>query len=240
MQLENLRMDILENVNNLIEANHISLGGLNKRMTALEKEIQKLPSTERQLINIQREFNINDQIYTFLLEKRAEAGITKASNTSDHRLLDIARPENALMIKPKTSMNYMMALVLGGLLPLMLLILIEYFNNKIVDKKDIEQQTSVPILGSVGHNEKSFDLPVFENPKSALAESFRSLRANLQYLLKNERHKIISISSTISGEGKTFCAANLAAILAMAGHKTLLVSLDLRKPKIHKIFRLQQ
>ena len=83
-----------------------------------------------------------------------------------------------------------------------------------------------------------FELPVFENPKSALAESFRSLRANLQYLLKNETHKIISISSTISGEGKTFCSANLAAILAMAGKKTLLVSLDLRKPKIHKLFRI--
>ncbi len=237
-QLENVRMDILENVNNLIASNEISASRLAKRIAMLEQEIQKLPFTERQLINIQREFNINDQIYTFLLQKRAEAGITKASNTPDHRLLDIARPENALMIKPKTSMNYMMALVLGGLLPLMLLILIEYFNNKIVDRKDIEQLTSVPILGSVGHNEKLFELPVFENPKSALAESFRSLRANLQYLLKNESHKIISISSTISGEGKTFCSANLAAILAMAGKKTLLVSLDLRKPKIHKLFRI--
>jgi len=237
-QLENVRMDILENVNNLIASNSISASSLEKRISLLEQEIQKLPFTERQLINIQREFNINDQIYTFLLQKRAEAGITKASNTPDHHLLDIARPENAVMIKPKTSMNYMMALVLGGLLPLMLLILIEYFNNKIVDRKDIEQLTSVPILGSVGHNEKLFELPVFENPKSALAESFRSLRANLQYLLKNENHKIISISSTISGEGKTFCSANLAAILAMAGKKTLLVSLDLRKPKIHKLFRI--
>ncbi|HEX2395417.1 MAG TPA: GNVR domain-containing protein, partial [Bacteroidales bacterium] len=238
MQLENLRMDIVEIVNNLIESNRISMAELQRRINNLEGQIQKLPATERQLINIQREFNINDQIYTFLLEKRAEAGITKASNTSDHRLLDMARPENAVMIKPKTSMNYMMALVLGGLLPLMLLILIEYFNNKIVDKKDIEQETSVPILGSIGHNDKSYDLPVFENPKSALAESFRSLRANLQYLLKNETHKIISISSTISGEGKTFCSANLSAIMAMAGRKTLLISLDLRKPKIHKIFSL--
>ncbi|MBN2481699.1 MAG: hypothetical protein JXB19_08170, partial [Bacteroidales bacterium] len=195
MQLADAKQALLENVNNLIETNSISLANLEERIARVEAEIQKLPATERQLINIERDFNINDQIYTFLLEKRAEAGITKASNTPDHRQLDIARPENTAMTRPKTSMNYMMALVIGGLLPLMLIILIEYFNNKIVDRKDIESRTDIPILGSVGHNDKAYNIPVFEAPKSSLAESFRALRTNLQYMLKDDNRKVISISS---------------------------------------------
>ncbi len=237
-RLENVRQDILENIENIIASNEISSKSLNDRIAGYEQEIKKLPFTERQLISIQRDYNLNDKIYTFLLKKRAEASITKASNISDNRLLDKALPDNAAMIRPKISANYLLALVTGGLLPLLVLILIEYFNTKIIDRKDIERLTSVPILGSVGHQGKTQDLPVFENPKSSLAESFRSLRANLQYFLKEENKKVISVSSAISGEGKTFCAANLAAILAMAGRKTLLVSLDLRKPKIHRLFKL--
>jgi tyrosine-protein kinase Etk/Wzc len=237
-QIENVRRDLNENLENLIQSNNITTLSLNRRIASLEMEIQKLPSTERQLINIRRDFNINDKIYTFLLQKRAEAGITKASNAPDNQRLDMAMPENAIRIKPTYSINYMMALAIGGILPLILLILIEYFNSKIVDKNVIEQLTSAPLLGSVGHNEKLFELPVFENPKSALAESFRALRANLQYFMKSEKNNVIAVSSTVSGEGKTFCAANLAAILAMAGRKTLLVSLDLRKPKVHRIFKL--
>jgi len=201
--------------------------------------VQKLPGTERQMIDIQRKFTINDQIYTFLLEKRAEAGITRASNTSDHKILDIARPENAVIVKPKISINYMMALVIGGAFPLLLIILIEFFDNKINSRKDIENSTNVPVLGSIGHNKNISELPVIETPKSALTESFRALRANLKFLLKEKERKVIAISSTISGEGKTFCSVNLAAIIAMSGKKTLLISLDLRKPKIHKIFNLE-
>ncbi len=238
-QIDNIKSALLENVTSLIDANSIVLADLNERIVKIEKGVQKLPYTERQLINIQRKFNINDQIYTFLLQKRAEAGITKASNTSDHKILDIARPENAGRIKPKTSMNYTMALIIGSILPLLLIVFLEYVNNKITDRKDIEQHTNVPILGAIGHNEKESELPVFENPKSALAESFRSLRANLQYLMKVKDRKVISISSTISGEGKSFCAVNLAAIMAMAGKKTLLLSLDLRKPKVHKVFNIK-
>ncbi|HBH49082.1 MAG TPA: capsular biosynthesis protein, partial [Bacteroidales bacterium] len=188
--------------------------------------------------NIQRDFNINDQIYTFLLEKSAEAGITKASNIADHKILDKALPNNAVRIKPKPSSNYMLSLVVGFLIPLVIIILREFFNNKILGKRDIENATSVPILGSVGHNEKHTEIPVFENPKTALSESFRALRANLHFMLKEKNEKVIAVSSTISGEGKTFCAVNLAAIMAMAGKKTLLVGLDLRRPKIHRIFNL--
>jgi len=238
-QIESLRNNLLENLRNVIQSNNMSRANLETRIARVERQLQKLPFTERQLINFQREFDINDQIYTFLLEKRAEAGITRASNTADNKVLDTALPENAKMIKPKVSMNYMLALVIGAGLPFLLIILIEFFNTKIQSRKDIESATNVPVLGSIGHNSEQTDLPVIEKPKSSLAESFRGLRANLKFLLKDTGKQVIAISSTVSGEGKTFCATNLAAIIAMAGKKTVLVGLDLRQPKIHRLFNLE-
>ncbi|MBA7538646.1 hypothetical protein ES705_30923 [subsurface metagenome] len=174
----------------------------------------------------------------YLLEKRAEAGIAKASNIADNRILDRARVENAGMVGPKKSRNNMFALIIGILLPLALIIGIDYFNNKIVDKSDIEKNTGTPILGTIGHDMSASDLSVFENPKSSLAESFRAFRTNLQYLPVENKCKIISISSVLSGEGKTFSAINLASIIAMTNKKTLLAGFDLRKPKIHRIYNL--
>ncbi len=128
-----------ENLRSLIESNQIALDNLNSRIAKIELEVQKLPGTERQMIDIQRKFTINDQIYTFLLEKRAEAGITRASNTSDHKILDIARPENAELVKPNTSMNYLIALLSGGGIPLVLILLVNFFNTRITDKRYLEE-----------------------------------------------------------------------------------------------------
>jgi len=128
-------------------------------------------------------------------------------------------------------MNYMMGLLIGAFIPLSIILLIEFLNNRVMDRKDIESRTRVPIIGSIGHSTGDTELPVIENPKSSLSESFRGLRTNLNYLLSEKDHKVVLVSSTISGEGKTFCAVNLAAILAMSGKKVLLAGFDLRKPK---------
>jgi capsular exopolysaccharide synthesis family protein len=132
----------------------------------------------------------------------------------------------------------MISIIFGFIVPLLIIIIYEYFNNKILDKRDIERVTKAPILGAIGHNVYNSDLPVYDNPKSSLAESFRTLRTNLQYIIPEKKSKIIGITSAISGEGKTFIAVNLATILSMSGKKILLAGIDLRKPKIHKIFNL--
>ncbi len=238
-QILNTRDALKENLTSLIEGNNISIGELNTRISKTEVKIKKLPSTERQLINIERDFSINDQIYTFLLQKRAEAGIDKASNTSDHKILDIAMPENSSLTKPNSSMNYLLALAAGGGIPLFLLLLLDFFKTKITDRKFLEKSLFVPIIGSIGHNETKTELPVTENPKSSLAESFRALRTNMQFILPNKEQKVIAISSAVSGEGKTFTSVNLATVLSMVGKRVLLVNLDLRKPKLHLIFNLE-
>ena len=128
--------------------------------------------------------------------------------------------------------------MLGFLLPLIIIVVYEYFNNKILDRRDIEKHTKTPVLGAIGHNSYDSDIPAYENPKSSIAESFRSLRTNLQYLEPGKKEKVIAITSALSGEGKTFIAVNLAAIFASANKKVLLAGIDLRKPKIHKIFNI--
>lgn len=202
----------------------------------VEREIRLLPSTERQLINIQRKFDINNTVYTFLLEKRAEASIARASNVSDNRIIDYAGYHSASQIRPRKAKNFRMAFLLGILFPFGGILLLDILNNKIIDRKDIERRTSVPLVGYISHNSLQTDLPVAENPGSTLSESFRSVRTSLKYFLKEKDCKVISVSSTISAEGKTFISTNLATIIAMSDKKVLLVGLDLRKPRIHKIF----
>jgi len=235
-ELELLKASLKEQVSTGQNLNDINQQKLNQEIAVIEKEINRLPQNERSLVNIEREYKLNNELYTFLLEKRAEAGITKASNVSKNKVLDVAIAQNAQQQTPKRSQNYLIALVLGLGIPGGIILLFEFFNNKIEDKKDIERNTRIPVIGTIGHNDSHHSVPVYIDPKGSLAESLRSLRTNLQYVLREKDQKVVMITSTISGEGKTFAAVNLAAIMAMGNRKVLLVGLDLRKPSLHRIF----
>lgn len=233
---ENLKKTVSEKLNSMLEAINIAESDIDKRVSQVEKELFKLPLNEQQLIKIERKFNILDKLYTYLLEKRAEAGISKASNVADNRVLDYAMSENAWQIKPNRKNNNLMAIIFGLAIPSVIIILINFLNNRINDLKEIGKHTKTPILGSIGHNRFNSNLPVLEKPKSTLTESFRAVRTNLQYLLTDSEKKVITITSTISGEGKTFIAANLSAIITLNNKRVLIVGLDLRKPKLQNFF----
>lgn len=237
-QIESNRKALAENIRNLIQSNVISMNEIDKRMALVETEIAKLPSTEKQLINIERKYKLNDQIYTYLLTKRAESGIAKASNVPDNKIIDNCLVQNAAQVSPKKTLNYTIAILIGILIPLIIIIIVDFFNDKILDRHDVEANTNIPIIAAIGHNSKAIDFVVYQKPKSSIAESFRTLRTNLQYLHidKNLKTHTIAITSTVSGEGKSFCALNLASIFALAGKKTIIMGLDLRKPKLHKDF----
>jgi len=237
-RIDQIRASITENVNNSINQTNNSLGDLSERINDVHVQMRKLPVTERRLVEIQRSFDLNNTVYTFLLEKRAEAGISKASTVSDNRTIDTADPYNALQIFPKTKKNYMLGFIIGLILPAIAIVIIDLLNNKIIDKKDIEKITRTPIVGYISHSAYNTEIPVVEKPGSTLSESFRSIRTSLRYFMTEEKPMVIGISSTISGEGKTFVAVNLASIISMLDKKTLLVGLDLRKPRIHRILGL--
>ncbi len=234
--INSVRASITENISNGLLSINNSLSDADRRLAEIEKEIRKLPSTERQMINIQRKFDLNNTVYTFLLEKRAEAGIARASTVSDNRIIDRANAWSSQMIRPTTRKNYMMAIMLGLLLPAALILLIDFLNNKIIDRKDVERLTTVPIAGYIGHNGTKTELPVISKPGSTLSESFRSLRTNLKFFTREISCPVIAVSSTISSEGKTFISVNLAAILASMGKRVLVIGLDLRRPRIQRVF----
>jgi tyrosine-protein kinase Etk/Wzc len=245
LPLKILEANILTTRNSIKESVDDGLANIQKSISdadlyllELEDEVNRLPSTERQMINFQRKFDINNTVYTFLLEKRAEAGIAKASNVSDNRIIDRANSFSTARIKPKERQNITMAFVLGFFIPVLFILMLDFLNNKIIDKRDIEKGTRAPIIGFISHNNLKTEIPVEEKPGSTLTESFRSVRTNLKYFLKDIQNPVISISSTITAEGKTFISANLAAVMASLGKKVLLIGLDLRKPRTHKIFKI--
>ena len=235
-QMEEARSALMENVKNNIDNLKDLIERTDKKVASIESELDKLPSLERKLINIQRKFDLNNSIYTTLLEKNSESAIKKASNTSDNRIIDQASGYSAAQIKPTTQKNMVTAIMLGLIIPATIILLVSLLDDKIKDKKDIEKKTRVPIIGFIGHSESGSDIPVARKPGSSLAESFRSVRTTLKYFIKENDTTVIAVSSTISGEGKTFFSVNLAAMVGMLGKKVLLIGLDLRKPRMDKVF----
>lgn len=236
LQIKNMKRQIIGHANKNIEVATKDLITVNKNITKTNRDINRLPVSERQMINIERKFNINDELYTHLLKRRMEAAITQASNKADTRILDKARPELASKKSPDAAGNKKKGIMIGLIIPILFIVVMEFFNNKIEDKSDITSKTNIPIYGTVGKNKTKSSLPVANNPKSPISESFRAIRTNLKFILKNKENKIIVVTSSISGEGKSFVSSNLASVIALSDKKTLLVGLDLRKPKLQEIF----
>lgn len=202
------------------------------KIKQIDKKLRQIPGVEREISYIQRKYKLNDNIYTFLLQKRTEAGMTMASNSPGAQILDLAMYQNVTRNAPQGSSN-MKIILISLLIPILIIIIKEFFNNKIIDRSDVEKWTNLPILSSISNNSTKTDLPVHVYPKNPVSESFRLLKTNLQYLLIDKTSPVVSVNSTVGGEGKTFCSSNLASLFAMSGKKVLLIGLDLRKPRVH-------
>ncbi len=235
--LEDARASLRENVKSAINQLKLSIKNVDERIAKVEKELGRLPGTERRLIGIQRKFDLNNSVYTYLLERRAEAGIAKASQITDNRIIDEAMSQNSSRVKPKESNNYLTAALLGLMIPMLLIVLFDLLNNKIIGRHDIERITKAPIIGYISHSEYKIEDPVAEKPGSTLAESFRAVRTSLAFYTGQTKCPVIIISSPVSGEGKTFVSVNLATIISMMNKKVLIVGLDLRKPRVHAILK---
>lgn len=235
VRMENLLKSLNEKVKSLVEANNIALVEVQQKLEQMERSIRQLPAYERQLIIFERDFGLINTMYTYMQQKRAEAAIAQASNVSDNSILDYAMVENAAMVRPRVLVNYVLAMLIALVVPVFVILILNLLHNKINDINVIAKHTRVPLLATVGHNYRpELIVPVVERPASVLAETFRGLRTNLQYLLREPHQKVVTITSMISGEGKTFVSLNLAAILAMMGKKVLVMGLDLRKPKMQE------
>ncbi len=237
-QINNLKKTILENISYNYNQLDIAIQEVNSRMSELNKQIARMPRTERELFGIERKFKLNDAIYTFLLQKKAEAQIARASNAPDYEVIDEAKYFMATQIAPRTNLNYIIALFIGFLIPLAFILARDFFNVKLVEPKDVEALTDLPVIGSILNNKMKSDTVIKDYPKSPIADSFRAVRTNLNFFAKGKEKLTILVTSSISGDGKSFCATNLASVYALFGKKTLLIGFDLRKPGLHLDFEL--
>jgi capsular exopolysaccharide synthesis family protein len=231
IQIENIKKTISENISAASRTTGISIDEMNKRIKKTENEISRLPETQRQLGNIERKYRLNDAIYNYLLEKRAEAKITKASNLPDDIIIEPAKMVDLGPVSPNKKLNYLIALFLGLAVPFGYLMIRSALNNKVETQDDIERLSNVPVLGKILHNKYKTTNVMFEFPKSNIAESYRALRTNLDFYVRGGQKKVIMVTSSMQGEGKSFIALNLAMSYAQLGRRTILLDFDMRKRK---------
>jgi tyrosine-protein kinase Etk/Wzc len=238
-RISSARLRILEIIGGLNDNNALTMKQINTEEEAVMNQLKTLPLSEQQLLNIKRKYDLYNQFYTFLLQKRAEAGIQKASTISNVRVLDPARYDQMIPVGNNKKINLLIALMLGLVVPSGIIILKELLDNRIREREDITNHSDIPILGIIGHSALGGTLLAKEHPNSSFSESLRRIRSNLQFILRDNEQKVILVTSSVSGEGKTFTATNLATIFAMNNKKVLLVGCDLRRPALHRIFNIK-
>ena len=229
---------LLESANNLVSNARMSIAEIDKRIAKAEIESRNMPHKQRLLLGYQRKFELNQNTYNYLMQRRAEAQILRASNTPDNEIIDEARIDRTRKIAPRSSMNYLIALILGLLIPALYLFLKDFFNVSVLDRKDVEKLTKFPIIGQIVETNSKDPLVVINSPKSPIAESFRSVRTNIEYITQGKPKSVILVTGDSQSVGKTFNSINTASIYALYGKKTVLLGFDMRKPKLFQEFGL--
>jgi capsular exopolysaccharide synthesis family protein len=239
LKIRNLMKTITENVSNMVEVTSIALRDVNNRISKIQTNLNALPKNERELVKIQRSFEFNDNVYNYLLEKRAEAGIAIASNTVEKTVVDQPYQVGNGPISPNSKLVYGIAFFLGVAGTIAFIIIKDFLNENIVTHDDVEKSTKIPFIGTIAHGTKREQGTIIAHAHSPIGESFRSLRVNLQYLTLGKNANVIGITSSRESEGKTYCSVNLAAAMAHSGRKTILVDTDMRKPQVASYFQIK-
>jgi tyrosine-protein kinase Etk/Wzc len=228
-EIANARADIESNISTTLDGFLITRNRINGQMKKAEGQVRNVPKVERNYLNLARQQQIKQELYIFLMQKSEETAISKTSNIANSKTIDPPKSE-VKPFSPKRMVVYLFGLVAGLVIPLGLMYVKDLLNDKIQTKEDIIRITQVPIIGEISHDEGNDNMVVANSSRSAISEQFRALRTNLSFFFKNSDEKVILLTSSMSGEGKSFVAINLGQILALTNKKVLLMELDLRKP----------
>ncbi|MEZ4811253.1 MAG: polysaccharide biosynthesis tyrosine autokinase [Allomuricauda sp.] len=240
-QLEDLKTGMKSSLNNVTSNLNLKVNSLSKQLSQINSRIYAAPGNERALRDISRQQQTTESLYLYLLQKREESQITFASAVPKSKIIDTAYGSN-LPVSPKPNVIYLTALIMGLLIPFSIIYVRQLLDNKIQNKIELEKLVSsnVPVLAELPKIGRKDNKLVSGSDRSVLGESLRILRTNLDYLLrkniKSGRGSITLVTSSVSGEGKTFLSSNLAMVLASAKKKVLLVGADIRNPKLHNFY----
>ncbi len=237
-QIETLKNSILQQAKSNISTTTSAIADMDTRLMQLSRQIRRLPKTEQLLFDIERKFQSTDNMYTYLMERRSEAQLAKASNMPDNEIIEAAAPRGK--VAPDKKRFIIIVVLLGLFLPAVIIFLVIVFNNKVQDKEDLKALTNLPFIGIIpARKKKQNGIAMIHNPRSVLAESIRSIRTAIDFYPSTATNRTILITSSLPGEGKSFCAVNLATSYAQLGKKTILIGFDLRKPTIEKYMNLK-
>lgn len=234
-----MRGNIQTTLDATLKGLEITRADLAREASRYSRRISDAPTQERQFVSIARQQEIKSGLYLMLLQKREENAIVLAAIANNAKIIDEAQADGA-PISPKRMTIYLAALVFGIGIPVGIIYLIGLTKFKIEGRADVEKLTSLPVIGDIPlADEKNGSIAVFENQNNLMSETFRNVRTNLQFMLENGKN-VILVTSTISGEGKSFISANLAISLSLLGKKVVIVGLDIRKPGLNKVFNISK
>ena len=237
MSIRAMKANVKTAIDGTLQGLLIVKADLDREAGRFSRRISDAPGQERQYVSIARQQEIKAGLYLMLLQKREENAITLAATANNAKIIDEPATEGD-PVSPKPKMIYMIALVLGVGLPVGIIFLIGLTKFKIEGRGDVEKLTRLPIVGDVPlTEERNGSIAVFENQNTLMSETFRNVRTNLQFMLKNDQ-KVILVTSTVSGEGKSFISSNLAISLSLLGKRVVIVGLDIRKPGLNKVFNI--
>ncbi|MDB5109842.1 MAG: polysaccharide biosynthesis tyrosine autokinase [Mucilaginibacter sp.] len=243
-QILQLKNSILQNINLIQRHTSERLSYLKNQLSQINQRIDTLPIAERKLVSLNRDFEINEKVYTFLSEKKLDAQISRSAISPGATIIEQAQP-NYSPVSPDAHSIRRTAIISGLIIGLGLIVLIRVLNPYIYDKETVESLTNVPIIGVIrkfprkmDKNNTDIDILILSQPKSIFAESVRSVRANLSFLASEKKSQVICITSEVAGEGKSFVAVNLSSTLSLIDKKIVLIAADLRRSKLHKTFHV--
>ena len=230
-QIEAMHSNVAQGINNSIKALNLQLNQMRGQMSQTTGELGKVPTEEREARELLRQQGIQNTLYTFLLEKREENALVLAATTPKGKIVDHAYAQHT-PISPNHMVVLALALLASIFLPLLLLYLKDLFTTKFSNQDELEEISQVPFIGHIHHNRHNSQLVVKDGKTSAIVELFRYVRNNLQFILNRDEDKVILVTSSVSGEGKSFISTNIASSFALLGKRVALVGMDIRSPKL--------
>jgi tyrosine-protein kinase Etk/Wzc len=230
-QIEALRESVQENLRNIKSSYLANIERINRVSGNNQTNIKALPYKIKELVELRRQVEIKLSLVKILEAKREEAAIARASTISSSRIINLAA-ESSTPVKPNRRMIQIMAILIGIGIPSLIIFIREIINDKVNTRNDIQKITETPIVGEVGHSYNDKVLVVNKVSRAMVAEQFRIIRSNLQYILNKVEKPVLMVTSSFSGEGKSFISTNMGAVMALAGKKTVILEFDIRKPKV--------